>query len=448
MFKKIKILLLTVVSIFASATNKHNVVSAKAEGNSVTNKIPVIYTSGANSPDVGFIYLPVFYEHEDYVAKGYKRNIIFGFDSAPNVDEVVRIHFRLTYRTTTWWDDIRNAIAGYKKHGTLTETTMMVDNGVDYSYFMKSMRWEGSHYVQWNDSGEYANPERLNFKSIGLVADLLRAEAEARNKSGGSDSERHNKLVCTGGYTWRKNADIVMTANNDRINDSSKSFSRRKYYAIIPLDYASILAPESIKAYDAYGNVIADDGLDNEGNPYVDPETNERYVETKLSRDWGVAINGTNAILKRIVITGVPVDNNKTILIRNADVDKESCGAIVDVKYSKLFNANADFTANWEIDDTNRYVHISHNLSEENATNVRIRFYYDNSDNEVSYIINVTDENGCFLPPGAGPDQPPTRDLASLNFKNLLVALGILAALILVLALAYDLLKQSLFRRN
>lgn len=426
---KMTILGASMVSMFSLSSKAP--VKTKAE-DSLT-RVGIIYEDGKESTDSGYV-INQYISNTGIVSN--KRSILFGFDTKEEVSSILRMHFRVTYREETFWDKVRNDYLERngepRKHGKVTETTETITSDLEYSFKTEKYQLVTGSYL--NRPAEYEKPLKLVYPSIGLVSQLLEAETEARKLLPSTLSNDYVKLIKTGGYN-------LQVAPNHRINDSSKSLASRKYYAVIPMSYSEDIAPESIACYDVYGNLIGD-GLDENGDPYSDEYGT--FVEAKVSKDFGVAINGKDAKLTRIRVTNFPTSSNAVVLLQNAGYDKEK-HEIINIKNTLLVNENINKVFNWEINELNRYIFIKFdNAGDLDLSTISIKFYYTNSDNKVAFLINVTDQHGNFLPPPLIPPRP--EGTPGITFKELFIAFGFLVGAAIALVLIYDIFRQVIRR--
>lgn len=431
MNKVTKLLLMgtSIASMFSLSSK--TAIKTKAE-DSLT-RVGIIYEYGKESTDSAYV-INQYISNTGIVTN--KRSILFGFDTKEEVSNILRMHFRVTYREETFWDKVRNDYLERngqpRKHGKVTETTETITSDREYSFKTEKYQLVTGSYL--NRPAEYEKPLKLVYPSIGLVSQLLEAETEARKLLPSSFTNDYVKLIKTGGYELKVDA-------NHRINDSSKSFANRKYYAVIPMSYSEEIAPESIAAYDVYGNLISD-GLDENGDAFKDQYGT--FIEAKVSKDFGVAINGTDAKLTRIRVANFPTSSNAVVLLQNAGYDKEK-HEIINVKNTLLVNENINKTLDWKIDELNRYIFIKFdNAGEFDLSTISIKFYYTNSDNKVAFLINVTDQDGNFLPPPLIPPRPEASP--GISFKELFIAFGFLIGAAIAFVLIYDIFKQTLRR--
>lgn len=428
---KMTILGASMLSMFSLSSKAP--VKTKAED--TLTRVGIIYEAGKDSGDLGYVYTPVIYNG----TVSFKRNVLIGFDSKEDVDQIYRMHFRLTYRVESFWDKLRNdwliSNGQPPKHGRLEETTEMVSYDTSYSYKVS--------YTPFGPNGEiprkgtYENEAKLSFDAIGLISDLLEAERIATSTSGHSTSSDFNKFFPTGGHNFKSKTNF----HTERINDPKYSLSLRKYYAVIPMNWVEEIAPESISVLLADGTLISD-GLDEDGNPFKDEYGT--FIEAKVSKDFGVAINGADAKLTRIRVTNFPTSSNAVVLLQNAGYDKEK-HEIINIKNTLLVNENINKIYNWEINELNPYVFIKFdNASDLDLSSISIKFYYTNSDNKVAFLINVTDQDGNFLPPPLIPTRP--EETPAITWKELFVAFGFLVAAAIALVIIYDIFRQVIRR--
>lgn len=427
---KFTLLTMTLLSSFSNI-NK-NITKTKAEDN--LTRVMIDYDAGKDSTDSAYVMNQI-----NNTITGQSKNVrsvLFGFDTKEEISSIVRMHFRITYRQETFFDALRNKYLESqgkpKEHGTVTEITKVIKNDLDYSF--KTDKYQLATGSWLNRSGQYENESKLVYPAIGLVSRLLEAEEYARRISGGSLTNDYIKMILTGGYKFK-------VTPKDRLNDSSKTFATRKYYAVIPLDFVEDLAPESIAAYDVYGNYISD-GLDENGDPMQDADG--RYIEATVTKDFGVAINGQSAKLNKISVSGIPANSNAIIMLQNAGYDKEK-SEIINITNTLLLNENTSKNLNWSISENNRYVFIKwENPGDIDLSEIKIKFYYSNTSNEVAFLINVTGKDDNFLPPPIITPRPDA--IPGITLNDLILIVLIVGGLLLALIFIIDVLKQTIVR--
>lgn len=394
--KKIILLASLLTATIAAITQEPIKAKANDPYNLIGTGVSVIYNSDKDGGDYGWITTrkkmrmhpssssmpPGLIDGDNYV--------ILGFD-APEVKEITRMGFEVTYKKPNFWQSIGNsfleAFGGVPKYGELKSDSVLVKSDVTYTFV------DETNVYNFNNP----NDDKFKFNAIGRVSDLLETEESYWNEVNSIDTSVYPYNLypkgffgLSGGYYYRYNY-------KDRLNDSSKSLANREYYAIVPYRWTEKIQPESIKCYLMDGTLI-DDGLDEDGNAYVDPITEDYYIDLTVGRDVGVAINGTNARVTRIEISGYDNLNDTGILIQNSNFDYAT-QSTTNVVQQKLFVGNTTYNANWTITNENRYIFIKFDGELDDASKLKVRVFYRNDNAKQSWIIRVTDADGNFLPP-------------------------------------------------
>lgn len=432
MIKKTSLLLLTTLVFGHYFNNSYKTTSAEEK---TVNGVKIIYDASAKNSDIAYINVP---NDKGQVGVGYsKKYILMGFD-APEIEEINRMHFRITYKDTksakgwggfvNWWNE--TIVNQPPKYGTLVTSDVSVVSSVNYS-----LKWDSfpSPNITLARHGRsfFHGEESLKFNAIGKVDDLLKAYESAKTLVNNGE-KLYMSLAGFGGYTYR---------SFDGFYDETKSFNNRQYYAVIPMSWAEEIGPESIDCTLIDGKNISD-GLDENGEAFVDAETGEKYIEVTPSKDFGVAINGINAKVKRIKVSGYFGENNIDILLVNAGWNYAE-KAITNITNDFLFSKNLEQQLNWSINNQNRYVFIKFNGNTEDAEKIKIRIYYENDNDSNAWLLNVTDKDGNFLPE---PIKVPRLEKPQIEFKDLLIIMGVVLIMILIIAVAYDIFKRTLIR--
>lgn len=449
----IKLKLTTLLLTVFSATNFNN---HEYSGASAFNAQSIIYDASKDTTDYAFISIPFpdgkgkYAGHDSRI---YSRHmLVLGFD-APNVEKIHRIGFRVTYKEQSWWDEIRNGFrlqTGREPiHGTIKSNSFLISSNTEYSF----KRLENDTYTggvqmgvkDLKNTGTYADESKLKFNAIGKVSDLLVAEDMARNILPKENTsywiDKNNEFInsiITGGYHLRK-------LPNHRINDQSKSLTKREFFTIIPVELPKDVAPESISCTLLDGTEISD-GLDDNGNAYTetDPVTQveRKYIDTTVSKDFGVAINGIKAKLTGINVTGYTAGNDSEIILVNGSWDYEKKD-ISSVTNTMLISENIKKDFIWDISNNNRYIFIQWDGNIEYADDIKIRLYYDTEEGSVAWLINVTDKDGNFLPK---PIETDPNVIPVFRLEHLIIIFAIALAVFIALALIWDLFKTAIFR--
>lgn len=380
--KKIILLASLLTATIAAITQEPITAKANDPYNLIGTGVSVIYNSDKDGGDYAWVSAHKYYFKPQ--AKDEANYVAVAFD-APEVDSIVRMGFEITYRKESGFDELRNMIrttfGKEPKHGTITKDSVLVKASTEYSFLDKYNVTE----LEINDE----NSSKYNYPAIGKVADLFKAEEmyweDLLNKTNGDAYWGKS-----GGYYYNFN-------QKDRLNNNQKSFAHREFYAVIPYTWTEKVQPESIKCYLMDGTLI-DDGLDEDGNAYVDPITEDYYIDLTVGRDVGVAINGTNARVTRIEISGYDNLNDTGILIQNSNFDYAT-QSTTNVVHQKLFVGNTTYNAHWTITNENRYIFIKFDGELVDANKLKVRVFYKNDNAKQSWIIRVTDADGKFLPP-------------------------------------------------
>lgn len=385
-----KITLFTSLATATIAAISQQPIMAKANDsyNLIGTGVSVIYNSKKDGGDYAWLttyksygVIPGQVQQTERVEVNY---VVIGFD-APEVESISRMGFEVTYKEPNWWDNFRNrvliSLGQEPKHGTQKIDSVLVKADTTYTFI------DEKNLYQLSDASKY------NYPAIGRVADLLQTESTYKNDVNASAIElgvTYLGYAKTGGYYFNFN-------HQDTLNSAKKSFTNREYYAVIPYYWTDEIQPESIKCYLMDGTLV-DDGLDDDGNAYIDPITNDYYIDLTVGRDVGVAINGTNARVTRIEVSGYDSANDTGILIQNSNFDYAT-QSTTNVVQQKLFVGNTTYNANWTITNENRYIFIKFDGELNDANKLKVRVFYKNDNAKQSWIIRVTDADGNFLPP-------------------------------------------------
>lgn len=426
--------ILVITSIFALNTTNYVKTSAYSSA-------PIDYDHSANTSDVGMIAMP---DKHGSLGVGYEiKYIVVAFDSADKenpIETINRMGFRIRYtKATNFFHSIGNwfeqkIFNNPPKYGEIVTVAETVNASKMYS-----LKWKhiASTNFPINAIYGFAEPEKLDIPAIGRMSQLLAAEKAAKEmlvSPGGEVSEWIKNNLVISGYNYK--------GDNAGFNVPGKTLPNREFYAIIPFNWAEDVGPESIDCVLFDGTHISD-GLNEDGKPFVN-EHNEKYIEAVATKDFGLAINGNNAVLKRIEVRGYDLSNDTIIKLNNANYDYET-HLPINTKNTTLITYNQTTILNWEITNNNRYIFISSESSAEEASKIKIRFIYENSSDAAAWLLNVTDGDGNFLP---GPIPLPKEPKLELEFKDLLIIMGVVAGLVVALALAYDFLKTAVFSKR
>jgi len=438
--KKIKLLALLFTSLMA-VVPPTTAISASAEENFSLgqNGIELSYNAEADGGDFGWVAVEKrFHPTSGGIPTYHKKYVIMGFDTEPKLETITRMGFYVTYKRPNFFEEIGNwwevFWGNVPKYGTSTTDTVSVKANDTYTF------------LDSNNLGRIPSDKhsKYDFTAIGKINDLFEAEAQFRQdfdnyKPQNTHKYNYTALNLTGGYWWNYDS-------TDKLENYQKSFASREWYAVIPFDWTEEIQPESIRAKDIYGTNY-DDGLDEDGEPFVDEDTGEKYIDIIVGKNAGVSINGTNAVVKKIEVRGYNDNNQTAIMIDNGDFSYEKQD-IVNSANKRLFVSNETYNANWAVGNDNRYILIkyqSDNLEE--AQNITIRIFYTNSNDKPAWLINVKGELG-FLPP---PMQTPTFNKTGNDFNKLLqlvlfAVIGILILSLLYFVLNFLLKIRDLFR--
>lgn len=392
--KKIIVLASLLTATIAAITQEPIKAKANDPYNLIGTGVSVIYNSDKDGGDYAWIAydkLNTYFSSQMSYINQVKKYVIIGFD-APQIAEIERMGFYVTYKEPNFIHRIGNWVGSIfgnpPTFGTTKTDSVLVKASTKYTFYHRRNGMESVlDFIPGKDASDY------EFTAIGKVSDLIETEQRFKtdfNNSPNTNDTRIKEFNVTGGFYWNFN-------HNDSLNDSTKSFTNRKYYAIIPFDWTEEIQPESIKAYDIFGELI-DDGLDEDGNAHVDPITEDYYIDLTVGRDVGVAINGTNARVTRIEISGYDDVNDTGVLIQNSNFDYAT-QSTTNVVQQKLFVGNATYNANWTITNENRYIFIKFDGELNEANKIKVRVFYRNDNAKQSWIIRVTDADGNFLPP-------------------------------------------------
>lgn len=367
-------------------------------------------------------------------------NILFAFDDAEqDIDIINRLGFRVTYRKPStvlhdignWW---QNIWGNPPKHGDLITETFIIKASTAYTFEIK----QTSTSYAILPAPQYKDISKLGFSAIGKMAELKQAESSARDLVDGVEmTDWYLKNTLTGGPAYKPTA-------KDRINNDKFSYSSRKWYAIIPVSWSDEnLSLESIDCMLFDGTHIRD-GLNEDGEAETEidgPYINSRYIDVYASKDFAVAINGTNAKLKAINVDGYTAGNDTLVKIENSGWDYVNNKQTA-IQKSYLIERNLTKTLDWTITDSNRYIFIKWGGMRADAEKIKIRLYYENTNQEVAWIINVADKNGNMFPDPIQPDRP--QELPELQFDDLIVAMAIILGLVIAIYLIWDVFKALL----
>ncbi|MFA5575616.1 MAG: hypothetical protein WC994_11300 [Brumimicrobium sp.] len=295
--------------------------------------------------------------------------VVVAFDTI-GIESITGIGFRIRYLKTNGWDNFLNFWQDHPTHGTLINDDVWVSS----SRILNPGYYEGSN--------QKIDPAH-DLPAIGKVSDLLQKEAAYWD----SGIDRwHGEF---GRFKWKPDG-------LGRFSNSTKNFKNREYYAVIPYKLTSEINPETIDYYNLEGEFISS-GTDN-GKPFKDTDSGFYYIDTVLTEDFGVAINGKNAILKKIEVSNFPSSSLLKVLVENASFDYERQMTTQPYNRSQ-FIGNTTLETDWLITNQNRYVFLKFAGEVEEAKQVKIRFYYTNDNEKASWIFRVKGQNG-FLPPG------------------------------------------------
>ena len=423
--KKIKLLALLFTSLMAVVPST-TAISASAEQDFSLGQggADIIYNSEPTGGDYAWVKVAKDYS---LTTNGTYRKVdtsyvIIGFD-APEIESIVRMGFYVNYRDPNFIQDIGNwweiLWGNQPKYGEIKTDTSLVQASTVYSFMDKQNIYGVTDSLS----------SRYSFKAIGRVEELLLAETNYRteivkpNTMSGPNKVDYSILPgygITGGYFYNYNY-------TDKLNDSSKSFTNRTYYAVVPYRWTEEIQPESIKAFSFDGELI-DDGLDDSGKAYIDPVTGYYYIDVKVSKNAGVSVNGTNAVVRKIEVTGYTTGNDTAIMLDNGDFDYQTQTVVPSVN-RRLVIGNETFNPNWGISNDNRYIFVKYAAEDMDlAKQITVRIYYTNSNEKSAWLINVKGELGFLPPPYITPPvvRPVENDLAKLIQIVLFAFIGIL----------------------
>lgn len=435
--KILKLLPIIITSIMTAV--QPAVISAKASDNFQIggDGVEIIYNSEKDGGDYGWIaydkYNTFISQQISYINQ-VKKYVVIGFD-APQMSEIERMGFYVTYKEPNffdeignWWESIWN---NPPKHGTTKTDSVLVKASTKYTFEHRRNGMESVFdFTPGHDALDY------EFSAIGKVSDLI--ETEQRFKSDFNNSPNTSNIKTfnvTGGFFWNFN-------HNDSLNDSTKSFTSRKYYAIIPFDWTEEIQPESIKAYDIFGQLM-DDGLDENGNPYLEHPTlpgqqPSYYIDLIVSKDVGISVNGINAKVTKIQVTGYTPENGTAVLIENADFDYNT-QQTTNIRNKQLILEDGVIPLNWEITNNNRYLFVKYMAENiEDAQQIKIRIFYTNENQKASWIIRIKGDLG-FLPPPyvTEPTMRPINDWDKLVRIVMFGLIGILAFAVIYMVFGF-----------
>lgn len=428
--KKILNLAFLLTSILGAAFNVNPIKAHASDGFEIGgNGAKIIYDGSKNSGDYAWISVDKGIRistnsYQDY----FTQYVVLGFD-APEIQDIVRMGFYVEYRKPNFFENIGNTFleifGNPPQLGTLTRESVLVKSDVNYSFF-------GEHdyiSIQGGTKADYS------FPAIGRVETLLATEQKFKNDFATKGTTYPGTLYVnryrdyfstTGGFFY--NFDY-----RNSLNDSSKSFTSRMFYAIVPYKWTDEIQPESIQATDIYSNVI-NDGLDANGNPYKDPISGDFYIDLTVSKDVGIAVNGINAKVTRVAVSGYTQSNDTAVLVENADFDY-STQKTTNTKNQSLFVSNKTETLNWAITNDNRYIFIKYMAdTQEEAELIKVRVYYRNDNQKPAWIIRIKDDHG-FLPPPY--ETAPIMNEATPGMLILRLIIAIAIGILLILAIYF-----------
>lgn len=428
--KKLLTLGLLTLGLFSPFTK--NLIKTKAASDSYVRQ----FIDYEPTEDLAYIYyMP---GDRDYTYK--KMGVIFTFDDYNGtIESINRLSFRIKYRKQTnffhgvgnWWE---NLFGNPPKYGDLVTVEETVKASLDYSWEIKKGT-QSQAGIPTLPAPVYNDPEKLTFPAIGKMADLFEAEEAARDLVGDSAfNSAWLKSIVTGGPYY-------MPTPKQRLNDSSFAYAYREWYAIIPISWTEEVGPESIDCYLFDGTHISD-GLDENGDPFIDPETGSKYIDATTAKDFGVAINGQQAKVTKVEITGFAPGTDNFVVLNNANwnLAAKEPGTTL---HSAQFGTNKTENLNWAISNNNRYIFITWSGDATTAKNIKIRIFYEGTS---AWLINVTDKDGNFLPDPVTVQRTQPNS-GGLVFKDLLIIIGIVILLIIILVILYDIFKALILGR-
>lgn len=430
--KKLLNLSFLFVSILGAAVGV-NPIKAKAEDNFQIGGTgaKIVYNSAIDSGDYAWVAYSKLQTCNllgncDSIVPKY---IVVGFDS-PEVQDITRMGFNVKYRQANdgnflnGWENTWNLIG----NGFLELFGVAPQFGKTYIDAVVVKSDTTYSFLDNRNVGKIPNVTSADysFTAIGRVETLLAMEEKFRTDFDTKSLEKHPTLNITGGYFFNFN-------HTNTLNDPSKSFTSRTFYAVIPFDWTEKIQPESLQATDIYGNVI-NDGLDANGNPYKDPISGDFYIDLTVSKDVGIAVNGINAKVTRIAVTGYDASNETAVLVENADFDYAT-QKTTNSKGQSLFVFNKTETVDWAITNNNRYVFIKYMAdSLEDAQLIKVRVYYTNDNDKPAWIIRIKDDHG-FLPPPY--ETAPIMNVPTQEEKILRIVIAIVFGVLIILAIYY-----------
>lgn len=392
--------------------------------------------------------------------------MLFGFDSADKnnpIETINRMGFRISYRIPdnffhkvgNWWNSLWD---NPPKYGSIHTEAIMVKANQELTFAFPT--FSNGHPLGDGLEKYYKRPDDLHFPAIGKMSDLFKAEEaatlytdELKNaKQPPStanvywvDTYKNYGLGTTGGYKY----EMIPTG---KLNDSSKSFAKREFYAAIYFPFLEEIGPETIDCYMFDGTHVSD-GLNEDGEAYIEddpvsPNNGEKYIDVVVSKDRGIAINGTNAKLKSIKVEGYSSINKTLVFLENGGGYDNENSKTTNIKHKFLLSDNGTKDLNWTITNQNRYIIVDWDKSSTNASEIKIRFYYETDNDNVAWKLNLTDKDGNFLPEPIKPDPGRDKGLAELHLKDLILIISIIIAMVLILAIAYDFMKTAIFTRR
>lgn len=430
--KKILNLAFLLTSILGAAFNVNPIKANASDSFEIGgNGTKIVYDSAMDSGDYAWIAYSKLQTCNllgncDSIVPKY---VVVGFDS-PDVQDITRMGFNVQYRKASdgnilnGWENTWNLIGNgllelfgqAPQFGKTYVDSVVVKSDITYSF------------LDNRNVGKIPNvtQDDYSFNAIGRVETLLAMESKFRFDFETKSLEKHPTLNITGGYFYNFN-------HTNTLNEPSKSFTSRMFYAVIPFDWTEEIQPESLQATDIYGNVI-NDGLDANGNPYKDPISGDFYIDLTVSKDVGIAVNGINAKVTRIAVSGYDETNDTAVLVENADFDYAT-QKTTNTKNQSLFVFNKTDTLNWNITNDNRYVFIKYMAdSIEEAELIKVRVYYRNDNQKPAWIIRIKDDHG-FLPPPY--ETAPIMNTATKEEIILRVVIAIAIGILLLFGIYY-----------
>lgn len=375
----------------------------------------LVYNGEKGSTDFAYIKVAKDSDAVDFKPQTY---VVVAFDTI-DIESITGIGFRIKYLKTNGWDDFLNFWQDHPTNGTLINDDVWVSSSRIINPGLKDNKIDSL----------------FDLPAIGKVSDLLQKETAYWDT--GID-RWHGEF---GRFKWK--ADGL-----GRFSDPTKNFKNREYYAVIPYKITTEINPETIDYYNLEGEFISS-GTDN-GKPFKDSDSGLYYIDTVLTEDFGVAINGKNAVLKKIQVSNFPSSTLLKVLVENSSFDYEKQMTTQPYNRSQ-FIGNTILETNWMITNQNRYVFLKFAGEVEEAKQVKIRFYYNNDNEKASWIFRVKGENG-FLPPGWDTTMPtkPTIWDQIQKFLSIAFVVVILYFVVKLLILIFRLIStgRSAFSRR